>query len=33
VAVTGPGTPLDRILTGMFGQPSFQVGALLVWRR
>jgi hypothetical protein len=33
VVVTRPGSPLDRILIGLLGRPSFSTGALLVWRR
>jgi hypothetical protein len=33
VAVTSRGSALGRYLTGLFGQPSFQTGQLLAWRR
>ncbi len=33
VAVARPGSPLDRILAGLLGQPSFRASALIVWRR
>jgi hypothetical protein len=33
VAVTSRGSTLGRFLTGLFGQPSFQVKQVLAWRR
>jgi hypothetical protein len=33
VAVTSRGSALGRFLTGLFGQPSFQIGQMLAWRR
>jgi hypothetical protein len=32
VAVTSQGSALGQLLTGVFGRPSFDVGAVLVWR-
>jgi hypothetical protein len=33
MAVTGPGTPLGKYLTGLFGPPTMRHGALLAWKR
>jgi hypothetical protein len=33
VAVTSRGSALGRFLTGLFGEPSFQAGQVLAWRR
>jgi hypothetical protein len=33
VAVTSRGSPLEHYLTKLFGQPAFQVGRMLAWRR
>jgi hypothetical protein len=33
VAVTSRGSALGRFLTGLFGQPSFQIKQVLAWRR
>ena len=32
VAVTSPGSPLERYLTRLFGQPALQAGRVLAWR-
>jgi hypothetical protein len=31
LAVASPGSPVGRYLTGLFGQPSFRAGQVLVW--
>jgi hypothetical protein len=33
VAVTSPGAPTARLLTGLLGKPSLRVGQVLAWRR
>jgi hypothetical protein len=32
VAVTTPGSGIGRVLTALFGRPSFRVGQVLAWR-
>ena len=32
VAVTGPGSAIARVLTALFGRPSFRIGQVLAWR-
>jgi hypothetical protein len=32
VAVTGPGSPLEHVLAGLVGSPTFRVARVLVWR-
>jgi hypothetical protein len=32
VAVTGPQSPVARLLTRLFGRPAFHIGAVLSWR-
>jgi hypothetical protein len=32
VAVTGPDSGIARVLTGLFGRPSFRIGQVLAWR-
>ena len=32
VAVTGPGSAIARVLTAVFGRPSFRIGQVLAWR-
>jgi len=33
VAVTGPRSPLGRVMTELFGRPSIRAGQVLAWRR
>jgi hypothetical protein len=33
MAVTGPGTPLGKYLTGLLGPPTMRHGALIAWKR
>jgi hypothetical protein len=33
VAVTGPDSPLARVMTKLYGRPTVRVGQVLAWRR
>jgi hypothetical protein len=32
IAVTGPGSPIGRLLVELLGRPGFRADGLLVWR-